>query len=242
MNTLRQRLAPVLKRAYSTSPAAYPFSSTAASIPSSSTPTPRTTSLLTTLNRHLVSLSPLSSSYLPLFSRRHPSRLLPGSVLTISSYSTPPTAENPTPTSNSFSGVLIAIRRRHAGRDTSIRLRNTVGRTGVEVAYKVFSPLLKEIKVVSRAAWSGPAVVGKDGKEGVRRKPQLQAAKRAKLYFVRDQPARSVSLRLRTPSWTGGADILLRNTRTCRLVSVGGIVKQQRERELLAETRKGGRR
>lgn len=27
-----------------------------------------------------------------------------------------------------------------------------------------------------------------------------------------------------------------------RLVAVGGIVKQQRERELMAETRKGGRR
>lgn len=196
MNYLRQRLVPTLRRSYSTAPTAtpYPFSSTALPLSTPTTEAPRTASLLTTLNRHLVSLSPLSASYLPLFSRRSPSRLLPGSVVTVTSYSSPPTAENPTPTSNTFSGVLIAIRRRHAGRDTSIRLRNMVGRTGVEVAYKVFSPLLKEIKVVSRAAFSGPLVAAKgDGKTGTRKKPALQAARRAKLYFVRDQPSRSVT-------------------------------------------------
>jgi large subunit ribosomal protein L19 len=91
-----------------------------------------------------------------------------------------------------FSGVLIASRRRHQGRDTSIRLRNLVGRTGVEMSFKVFSPLIKDIKVVQRAETSGPAVLGKDGVELPRRKPALRAARRAKMYFVRDQPNRSV--------------------------------------------------
>lgn len=86
--------------------------------------------------------------------------------------------------------MLIALRRRHAGRDTSFRLRNLVGRTGVEVAYKVFSPLIANIKIVSRATFSGPKVVDRNGVEGQRKKPTLRASKRAKMYFVRDQPNR----------------------------------------------------
>jgi large subunit ribosomal protein L19 len=167
---------------------AYPFSSTATIIPAAPA-APKTTSLLRTLNGHLNSQTPNGHLHSTLFSRRHPERLLPGSVVTISTYSTPPTAANPTPSSSSFSGVLIALRRRHAGRDTSIRLRNLVGRTGVEVSYKVSSPMIKEIKVVSRATTSGAEVVDKQGRVS-RRKPALRAEKRAKLYFVRDQPDR----------------------------------------------------
>lgn len=167
----------------------YPFSSTATVIPTSPTPPPKTSSLLTTLNTHLNTQTPNGVLHSTLFSRRHPERLLPGSVVTISTYSTPPTPANPTPSSSSFSGVLIALRRRHAGRDTSLRLRNLVGRTGVEVSYKVSSPMIKEIKVVSRATTSGAVVVDKQGRES-RRKPALRAEKRAKLYFVRDQPDR----------------------------------------------------
>lgn len=172
--------------------AAYPYSSTAQVISSISNPQASTlsTSLLRTLNQHLTSQHPLSSSYSSLLSRRSPNRLLPGSVLTVTSYTSLPTPENPSPSTNTFSGVLIAIRRRHAGRDTSIRLRNLVGRTGVEISYKVFSPMVRDIKVVSAAARSGPKVVGKDGVELARKKPALRASKRAKMYFVRDQPGR----------------------------------------------------
>ncbi|GAA5863210.1 hypothetical protein JCM3774_000812 [Rhodotorula dairenensis] len=163
-------------------------------------------SLLRTLNAHLSSQHPKADVYLPLFSRRARDRIRPGSVLTVTSYATAPTAENPTPAATVFSGVLIGIRRRHGGRDTSIRLRNLVGRTGVEMVFKVLSPLVKDIKVVQRAETSGPAVVAKDGStSGPRRKPALKAARRAKMYFVRRQPD--------------------------RLVSVAGIVKQARERE-----------
>ncbi|GAA5913301.1 hypothetical protein JCM5296_006968 [Sporobolomyces johnsonii] len=203
-------LSPSASASASASP--YPFSSTALVLPPSTAPAlPLKDSLLRTLNAHLTAQHPNSKTYLQLFSRRDKQRLLPGSVLTVTSYTTPPTAENPAPATGVFSGVLIAIRRRHQGRDTSIRLRNLVGRTGVEISFKVFSPLIKDIKVVARAETSGPAVTNKDGKVVRWRKPALAAANRAKMYFVRDQPN--------------------------RLVSVAGIIRQARERETAAAAR-----
>ncbi|BGP40362.1 hypothetical protein JCM10450v2_004343 [Rhodotorula kratochvilovae] len=191
----------------------YPFASTTLPLPASSaTPAPRTDSLLRTLNAHLTAQHPRAQEWTRLFGRRDKRRLLPGSVLTVTSYASVPTAANPSPPTSVFSGVLIALRRRHMGRDTSIRLRNLVGRTGVEQAFKVFSPLVKDIQVVQRAETSGPAVVAKDGKEGPRRKAALPAARRAKMYFVRDQPN--------------------------RLVSVAGIVRAARERETALAARK----
>ncbi|GAA5973805.1 hypothetical protein JCM21900_001036 [Sporobolomyces salmonicolor] len=202
-------------RALAAAPSAspYPFSSTARVLPPSPAPAvPLRDSLLRTLNAHLTAQHPESKTYVPLFSRRDKQRVLPGSVVTVTSYATAPTAENPSPATTVFSGVLIAIRRRHQGRDTSIRLRNLVGRTGVEISFKVFSPLVKDIKVVQRAETSGPAITGKDGQVVRWRKPALAAAARAKMYFVRDQPN--------------------------RLVSVAGIVRQARERETAAAARK----
>lgn len=70
------------------------------------------------------------------------------------------------------------------------------------MVYKVLSPLVKDIKVVQRAETSGPPVVAKDGStSGPRRKPALKAARRAKMYFVRRQPDRSV------PSSTAPDDV-----------------------------------
>jgi large subunit ribosomal protein L19 len=97
-----------------------------------------------------------------LFSRRHPDRLLPGSVLTVTLAHAPTT----------FSGVLLSIRRR--GPDTSFLLRNVVQRTGVEMQFYVNSPHVKDIKVVQRAGGGG-------GKEG-------RKMRRAKLFYLRDSP------------------------------------------------------
>lgn len=172
--------------------AAYPYATNAQLFPAPAARPVRRDSLLRTLNAHLTAQHPRGPEFLRLFGRRDKQRLLPGSVLTVTSYSTAPTPANPSPPTTVFSGVLIALRRRHQGTDLSIRLRNLVGRTGVEMSFKVLSPLVKDIHVVARAEKSGPPTVAKDGKEGPRRKPALRAARRAKMYFVRDQPGRCV--------------------------------------------------
>ena len=97
-----------------------------------------------------------------LFSRRHPYRLLPGSVITVTSTHAPTT----------FTGVLLAIRRR--GPATSFTLRNVIQRTGVEMQFFANSPHLKDIQVVQRAGGGG----GKEGKQ----------MRRAKLFYLRDSP------------------------------------------------------
>ncbi|KAK0231049.1 translation protein SH3-like domain-containing protein [Armillaria fumosa] len=71
-----------------------------------------------------------------LFSRRSPSQLKPGSILTVTMDHAP----------SIFTGVLLSIRRR--GPATSIVLRNILQRTGVDMQIFVNSPHVKEIKVV----------------------------------------------------------------------------------------------
>jgi ribosomal protein L19 len=102
------------------------------------------------------------------FARRHPDRLLPGSVLSVSLEHAPTT----------FSGVLLSIRRR--GLDTSFILRNVIQRTGVEMQFFVNSPHVKDIKILQRAGGGG-------GKEGRRQR-------RAKLFFLRDTPEKMTAI------------------------------------------------
>lgn len=145
-------------------PAAYPFSKVAILTP----PLPVTSGqhdalrqgkgLMTFLRQALP--EPKKREWLATwFSRRHPDRLLPGSVLTVTTEHAP----------GVFSGVLISIRRR--GPDTSFVLRNVVQRTGIEMQFFVNSPHLKDIKVRQRAG---------------SRKATKQ--RRAKLFFLRDAP------------------------------------------------------
>ncbi|KAF9498575.1 RNA-binding domain-containing protein [Pleurotus eryngii] len=70
------------------------------------------------------------------FSRTSPSRLQPGSIITVTMEHAP----------TNFTGVLLGIRRR--GVDTSFLLRNIIQRTGVEMQVFVNSPHLKDIRVV----------------------------------------------------------------------------------------------
>ena len=112
-----------------------------------------------------------------LFSKSHPDRVRPGSVLTVNLSHAP----------TSFSGVLISVRRR--GPDTSFVLRNVVQRTGIEMQFFVNSPHVKKIVVVSRAGGGG--VSSTNGNGGTAdRKRQRKGLKKAKLFYLRDSPER----------------------------------------------------
>lgn len=100
-----------------------------------------------------------------LFARKSFDTVPAGSVLIVETWN-----DASRTTFSTFAGALIAIRRRHTS--TSFVLRNIVNRTGVEVRFNLYSPLIKDIKVVQRAVGNK-----KDG--------QLRRARRAKLYFVR---------------------------------------------------------
>lgn len=91
-----------------------------------------------------------------LFSRQSPSHLQVGSIVTVLNEQTP----------TSFTGVLIAIRRR--GPDSSFTLRNILNRTGIEVQFFPNAPGVKEVKVI--------------------RPPPKGRMRRAKLYYLRDAP------------------------------------------------------
>jgi large subunit ribosomal protein L19 len=71
-----------------------------------------------------------------LFSRRSPSQLKVGSIITVLNEQAPTT----------FTGVLIAIRRR--GPDSSFTLRNILNRTGIEMQFFPNAPGVKEVKVI----------------------------------------------------------------------------------------------
>ena len=65
----------------------------------------------------------------------------------------------------------MGMRRR--GLDTSFRLRNIVNKVGIEVSFKVCSPMIKEIRVVRRA----------EGGKG-----SISNLKRAKVNYLRGRP------------------------------------------------------
>ncbi|KAL6706327.1 hypothetical protein ACN47E_005617 [Coniothyrium glycines] len=74
-----------------------------------------------------------------LFSKENPERARVGDILLVRQRTGEP-----------FAGVCINIRRR--GVDTAILLRGQLTRVGVEMWYKVYSPLVEGIEVVQRAA------------------------------------------------------------------------------------------
>ncbi|TFK43167.1 translation protein SH3-like domain-containing protein [Crucibulum laeve] len=139
--------------------APYPFSKTALIKPAPYTPPPQAVregrGLMEYLHKSLP--TPEKQTLLrTMFSRHSPTRLLPGSIITVTCEHAP----------TSFTGVLLAIRRR--GTDTSFTVRNIINRTGVEMQYFVNSPHLKDIKVVQ--------------------KPPKGRMRRAKLFYLRDSP------------------------------------------------------
>ncbi|WVR03876.1 ribosomal protein L19 [Kwoniella sp. DSM 27419] len=152
------------------SSSSYPFNPSAIQ-GSSSAPSPPPQNLLTprrgwSLITHLNAAAP-ASPYANLFARRHPDRLRTGSVITVQQY-TDATRKSVSP----FSGVLMGVKR--GGVDTSFRLRNIVNKTGVEMSFKINSPLIKEIKVVKRA----------EGRTG-----GVRDLRRAKVNYLRERPS-----------------------------------------------------
>ena len=123
---------------------------------------------MATLHAQLRSERDPNNRLTSLFSRKSKDQIPPGSVLLVETYN-----DASKTTVNTFSGILIAIRRR--GMSTSFILRNIVSKLGVEIRFSLYSPLLKDIRVVQRAT------AGKDDKTG-----GLRRARRAKLYYLRN--------------------------------------------------------
>ncbi|RSH94619.1 hypothetical protein EHS25_004423 [Saitozyma podzolica] len=133
-------------------------------------PIPRNgSSVVTHINTQLREVYDPQRLLKTLFSRRHPFRARPGSVISVISYTTPART-----TTSTFSGVLLSIRRR--GVDTSFRLRNMVGKTGVESDFKVCSPMIKDIVIVKSAdGRSGMRNLGRAQVNYLRERPQVMA-------------------------------------------------------------------
>ncbi|ADV25357.1 ribosomal protein L19 [Cryptococcus gattii Ru294] len=161
--SVRHFSSPAPASSYPYNPSAIPRPSTTALPPPPALVHPRNGwSLITHLN-NAASHSPWAH----LFARRSRDRLPAGSVLTVITY-TDPAKKSISP----FSGVLMGTKRR--GVDTSFRLRNIVNKAGVEMTFKLNSPMIKDIKVVKRAE---------------KAKGQLKDLKRAKVNYLRERPA-----------------------------------------------------
>ncbi|KAG5438787.1 hypothetical protein PCANB_002507 [Pneumocystis canis] len=107
---------------------------------------------------HIQTLDPTGEKTL-LFSKKSQNSIKPGDILQVETYNSLPNKTN----ISIFSGYLIAIHRK--GVNTSFRLRNQVMRTGVEMQFNLYSPAIKNIKVILRGA--------------------LGRIRRAKLYYLR---------------------------------------------------------
>lgn len=88
-----------------------------------------------------------------------------GDVLLVESYT-----HMGSESTSTFAGVCIAIRRQ--GVDTNFTLRNIIMKVGVEIRYSLYSPMIKDIKILQRG-------------EGFRR---------AKLYYLREQPEKAFQI------------------------------------------------
>ncbi|KAF8322205.1 hypothetical protein DL93DRAFT_2106052 [Clavulina sp. PMI_390] len=157
----------MIKAAPSTAP--YIFSKTAKAADAPPTPLPAKLLKGVGLMTHLRETLPTSTTKQILdnyVNPESPTSLTPGSVVSV------------TYEGGSFAGVLISLRRK--GVDTSFTLRNVIQRTGVEMRFTVGSPMIKDIRVISRAGGNGP----RDGKR----------TRRAKLFYLRDQPSKMTAI------------------------------------------------
>ncbi|KAG0364942.1 translation protein SH3-like domain-containing protein [Gamsiella multidivaricata] len=100
-----------------------------------------------------------------LFNKSHQDCLRPGDVVLVETLNSMSTDKTST-----FIGVLIAMDRR--GLHSNFTVRNVVLKVGVEMKYMLYSPLIKAVRVMKKG-------------EGFRR---------AKLFYLRDNPGRAFRL------------------------------------------------
>ena len=107
-------------------------------------------SLLDRVNRSLV--LPSTSGFRDLFARRHPTRIPPGSIVSVETHSSAGAGTIPgsSGSTSSFAGVLMTVKRRHQGVDNAFTVRANVGKpgTGTEVRFDVNSPWIKDVTVL----------------------------------------------------------------------------------------------
>lgn len=137
-------------------PVSYPFSSSVSHPDVSTSDVPAGPfSLMDKVNKSLLLSS--TSSFRSLFHRRSADRIPPGSIISVETYN-----QLPAPGSDeaalanvgaaAFAGVLMKVKRRHAGVDDAFTVRANVGKpsTGTEVRFDVNSPWIKNVKVLKR--------------------------------------------------------------------------------------------
>ncbi|KAF9153888.1 hypothetical protein BG015_002368 [Linnemannia schmuckeri] len=100
-----------------------------------------------------------------LFNKSHPDCLRPGDVVLVETLNSMSADKTST-----FVGVLIAMDRR--GLHSNFTVRNVVLKVGVEMKYMLYSPMIKSVRIMKRG-------------EGFRR---------AKLFYLRDNPGRAFRL------------------------------------------------
>ncbi|OAV90598.1 hypothetical protein PTTG_05042 [Puccinia triticina 1-1 BBBD Race 1] len=155
----------------------YPFSE---AVTSSPTPIPydQKLGLMGNVEKKLIS-SCVNQEFHNLFRKNHPDSIRPLSVIKVESYTNAART-----TTNVFTGILMAVRRR--GTETSFRLRTILERVGVEMKFNVFSPVIKNITVIKRAGDLTGAINGK---------PVIRKPRRAKLFYLRDHPQKMPDIR-----------------------------------------------
>ncbi|KAF8949404.1 hypothetical protein BGZ47_003816 [Haplosporangium gracile] len=100
-----------------------------------------------------------------LFNKSHPDCLRPGDVVLVETLNSMSADKTST-----FVGVLIAMDRRAL--HSNFTVRNVVLKVGVEMKYMLYSPMIKSVRIMKRG-------------EGFRR---------AKLFYLRDNPGRAFRL------------------------------------------------
>ncbi|PLW33776.1 hypothetical protein PCANC_16264 [Puccinia coronata f. sp. avenae] len=161
----------------SATPRAYPFSEAVISSPKA-IPYEQQLGLMGNVEKKLIS-SGVNQEFHNFFRKNHPDSVRPLSIIRVESYTNAART-----TSNVFTGVLMAVRRR--GTETSFRLRTILERVGVEMKFSVFSPVIKNISVIKRAGDLAGAINGK---------PVIRKPRRAKLFYLRHHPEKMPDIR-----------------------------------------------